>query len=56
MHSSIEAYSDFFKFLTVMDSAAVCKSIFVCIWAWIFQAIPSLNTGSKIVGSQGQVV
>jgi len=54
MHSSIEGCPDFFKFLTVMDSAAVCKSIFVCIRAQIFQR-HSLNTGSMIVGSQGQV-
>ena len=54
MHSSIEGYPDYFKLLTLMDSAAVPKFIFVCFWAWIFQS-SFLNTGSTIVGSQGEV-
>ena len=40
--------------LTIMGSAAVPKFIFVCVWAWIFQS-SFLNTGSTIVGSQGEV-
>ena len=54
MHSSIEGYYDYFKLLTIMDSAAVPKFIFVFVWAWIFQS-SFLNTGSTIVGSQGEV-
>ena len=54
MDSSIEGYPDYFKLLTIMDSAAVPTFIFVCIWAWIFQS-SFLNTGSTIVGSQGEV-
>ena len=54
MHSSIEGYPDYFKLLSIMDSAAVPKFIFVCVWAWIFQS-GFLNTGSMIVGSQGEV-
>ena len=54
MHSSIEGYYDYFKLLTIMDSAAVPKFIFVFVWAWIFQS-SFLNTGSAIVGSQGEV-
>ena len=54
MHSSIEGYHDYFKLLTIMGSAAVPKFIFVCLWAWIFQS-SFLNTGSTIVGSQGEV-
>ena len=54
MHSSIEGYPDYFKLLTIMDSAAVPKFIFVCVWAWVFQS-SFLNTGSTIVGSQGEV-
>ena len=54
MHSSIEGYPDYFKLLTLMDSAAVPKFIFVCVWAWVFQS-SFLNTGSTIVGSQGEV-
>ena len=54
MHSSIEGYHDYFKLLTIMDSAAVPTFIFVCVWAWVFQS-SFLNTGSTIVGSQGEV-
>ena len=54
MHSSIEGYYDYFKLLTIMDNAAVPKFIFVFVWAWIFQS-SFLNTGSTIVGSQGEV-
>ena len=54
MHSSIEGYPDYFKLLTIMDSAAVPKFIFVCIWAWVFQS-SLLNTGSTIVGPHGEV-
>ena len=32
MHSSFEAYPDFFTFLAIMNSAAVHNCILVCIW------------------------
>ena len=54
MDSSVEEYPDYVRLLTTMDSAAVPKFIFVCVWAWIFQS-SFLNTGSTIVGSQGEV-
>ena len=54
MHSSIEGYPDYFKLLTIMDSTAVPKFIFVYIWAWVFQS-SLLNTGSTIVGPHGEV-